>query len=1070
MALKYIPTSWQDDMRTNFNAGTNFFLNPRGRVFPALTSTGVSYIKNDKSVNMRGTYRMQTGATTDLTYLYTLPQRFIIEGWFKPKWAYDVATDQVIFSAEKASQCSIKYEADTDTIDVYLSGSLRASTPAYTSNGELQRWIYIRLICDVDATYYQLYIYQNGTEIKNTNGPVTTSIIALNEISFFSATPAESSYWIIHELDELLATGEYKTYQADRQIIFDFNGTTLGRERIRIPLVHAADDERGVLSFSMHKEVENPDTGSAGANSASLTLQNKTGSFSDDQYDAFDPFNGYYNGPQKYLQNRVAVEIESVSPENIVRNGALAWYLSGDLPDIPDSAAGITYVSNFATTDGWAANGGSCTVSVASGKLHAAGNGSRADISISRIIAGSHGKTVRAKIAYDADITAMRYFDGTTPITITPIHSGDFYYFDFVPTLIPTSYGACILYVYYANATIQATKAIDYSFIYVGTGEYDYPLIDGSGNANHAKVYRALPIQDTLGQMLRFNGINASATIPATSELAKQFAKVGGIVGASFWVRPLAATAMAPMLYVADIANNNRMYFRIANATTLQLVVFNGTASLAVLCATNELAHIVVARSGVTGKGYAWKNGIFVGELAQTAAVAGTDTAVQIGTGSGAYGNFDLFGLRFFDFLPTNAQAAEMYRLSSDFGIISGIEPMFIGRTTAGAFRRDSPSKFEGTATIEAEDGVSELGETIMASSHAFDTFKLSDPTTEASSLVHSIVRLVTKKEIKNYALNSSVENATLASSFTNNGMATFERSSTYAQFGICSMKCIANTIGDTVTQVVKFETNDLIDVGDTFNFSVFIRQGTASAVKIIIEELTNAGALVGTGSETACGTDTGVFTRVNVARTIQAATCTQLRMTLYAVKTSTFYADGFMLTRGIDPVDYFVLNANDGASGSGSAESYTAATYDTVAIDADAVDVEHPYAVVNQGGNVWEDIKAIGDAGLANYVGMTEDGVFRFASRYAETDPDVIGDVEDFGAISTQLEINTVNSVKVKGITIEKETGTSCLWNGNTSGCMITVDNKLRHPIEDGTYMSVKGATTLEMPYSEDS
>jgi len=739
--LKYITQDWKDDIRKNHKHRINFYINPRGRVFPAMTSTGVTYIKNTAAFNMRGTYRMQTGATTDLTYLLTLPQRFIIEGWFKPEFAYNVAGNQTIFQCGDAAEFSIIYNATTDKFDMIQSPGTTISSTAFTTTSGLDTWFHVRAWYDNVTKHAGFYLWRTTDEVfcDTENTPGAGDFVPLNTISFFPTVTAESSYWIIHELDETIAAGEYKTYRADRQIMFDFNGTTLGRERIRIPVVHDSDDVRGVTLFSLSKSVENPMTGSAGANTARMTLLNTFGSFSDDQYDAFDPFQGYYNGTQKYLQNRVPVEIES---------------------------------------------------------------------------------------------------------------------------------------------------------------EY---LIDATRNLYPSET-----------------------------------------------------------LYPA---------------------------------------------------------------------------------------------LTLYPYGPLNT---------------SVIEPLFMGRTTPGAFRRNSPSKFEGYVSIDIEDGVSELGETKLRRAYGFDSYDLCDPAAESDSLFHSIARLVTRKEIKNYALNSSGENATPANSYTATGL-TLTRENTRAQFGTYSLKASATT-GQKFVQIIKFETDDLIDVGDVFNFSSYIWQGTASAVKIQIEELTSAGVLVGTASETSCGTDTAVFTRINVSRTILSSTCTQLRITWYAVGNSTFYVDGVMLTRGIDPIDYFLLNATDGASGSGSADLAATTTYDTVAFDCDAVDVEHPYALVDRGSTAWDALKKIGDASIASYIGMSPDGVFEFKVRYNSADMPNMGDIEDFGGIATSLDVDGANAVRVHGVIIDKETNPTQLWTASEAAGFLTDEGgKLKHPITSAAYLAVSGATTIEMKYKED-
>lgn len=743
MAFKYIPADWKAALAgqsSNYNSQFDFYINPRCRVFPAITSTGVTYITNGPAFrdNMRGTYRLQTTASNSLTYLYTMPQRFIVEGWFRPEFEYDVASNQTIFQCGDAAEFSIIYNATTDKIDMIQSPGTTISSSQFTAIGSLATWFYIRAFYDNVDKLAGMYLWRNTDEIfcDTQNTPGAGGFVPLNTISFFPNVQLESSYWIIHELDETLVTGQYKTYQADRQIMFDFNGTTLGRERIRIPRNDDPSDLRGVKTF-------NPDRpGSGKANRVTIDLYNMFGQFSDDQYDAFDPFQGCYNGPQKYLQNRVGVEIES----------------------------------------------------------------------------------------------------------------------RFIPTASPL----------YPSTTL-------------------YP-----------------------------------------------------------------ATTLYP----------------------------SGSIST------------------------------------------------------------------------------------------SNIEPVFIGRTVPGAFSRNSPNRYEGGVVIEAEDGISELGETRLARSYAYNNstanYILAQTADESLSLVHLLARLVTKHEIRNYALSSSFENTTIGNSWTASGL-TLTRDSTYAQFGTYSAKAVAMA-NQYFRQVVKFETTDLIDVGDIFNFSAFIRQGTASTVKIMIEELNSAGTLLGSASETVCGTDTGVFTRVNVARTILSSSCTELRITFYATGASTFYVDGVMLTRGIDPVDYFVLNATDGSSGSGSADSAAIYLYDTKAFAVDVSALSHPYALISKGDTVWDHLKDIGDALIPRYIGESCDGVLQFRFNYGQSDPATLGAIEDVASVSTNLDVDRYNSIKVEGILIDKTTlNQPVLWSASDSGLLITnTGGKAMNPIASGAYLDIHGATTIEAKYQE--
>jgi hypothetical protein len=930
MALKFIPQSWKDDMRENPFHENNFYINPRGRVFPAMAPAGVTFIKNDTTTNMRGTYRMQCGASTLLQYAYTLPQRFIIEGWFKPEFAYDVGANQAIFMDGSALGSAFFYLAYLQSIDkIALASSPPTSllsSSQIMSTASLQKWIYIRGMFDNIGHRRGIYIVLDGAIIANNEENIASGAFnPANTISFFPGVAAESSYWIIHELDETLTTGQYKTYQADRQIIFDFNGTTLGRERIRIPRNSASTDLRGVRDWTINK------TGSGMANTATLSLYNFKGQFSDDQYDAFNPFQGYYNGTQKYLQNRVGVEIDDVAPANTVRDGLEAHYS----------------------------------------------------------------------------------FDNSAS-----------------------------------------------------------PGIDNSGNGNTATISGATSCAGISGNGLSFDGINDVITIPSGLP--------AGDITISMWVYTtkiggnrilLSQEGGAHRRLLIDNSNDIVFYSNRADGTT-SVYTYIPSASWT----ASTWMHIVAIQSGLTIGIYL--NGFLIDS--DTSADIYTSFSANGYLGRDAVSNFfpgAMDEFRIYSRALSAGESAYLYGNPSDWGTIGKVEPLFIGRTTPGAFKRDSPSKFEGYVTIDAEDGISELGETKLPASHAYNNsvsaYKMAYPTDESLSLVHEITRLVTKHEIRNYSLNSSFENATIGNSWTASGL-TLTRDNTYAQFGTYSAKAVAASAGQYFRQVIKFETADFIDVGDVFNFSAFIRQGTASTVKIQIEELDNSGTLIGSATETACGTDTGVFTRINVARTILSALCTELRITFYAIGASTFYADGVMLTRGIDPVDYFLLNAHDGTSGIGSAEDCEVYLYDTKAIDTEDVALSHPYAIVNKGDTAWDHLKDIGDALIPRYIGESCDGVLQVKFNYNETDPATIGAIENVASISTSLDINQANSIKVEGILIDKipaaavAAGASqVLWDG-TSVFLTGSGNRLEHPIVNGAKLDSHGATVIEAQYSD--
>jgi hypothetical protein len=1054
MAIKYIPTSWKRDLLTNYAHDVNFYINPRGRVFPAMAPAGITYIKNDLDVNMRGTYRMQCGASTLLQYVFTLPQRFIIEGRFKPEFAYNVAGNQTLFACGDAEEFSIIYNATTDKIDMIQNPGTTLSTSAYTSNASLQSWHYIRAWYDNTGKLAGLYLLANGVSVSDSqNVPGAGAFITLNTISILPAVAAESSYWIIHELDETLATGQYKTYQADRQIIFDFNGTTLGRERIRIPRTRDSTDLRGVKDYTIQK------TGSGKANTANLNLYNFFGQWSDDQYDAFNPFQGYYNGPQKYLQNRVGVEIEDVSPANTVRDGLVLHNSFDDMPAVPDGIAGRMYVNDAAWT-GWGVGGGS--LSVVNGVLVFGHNGAYQYLTLTTTLtAGKHAR-LRARITSGTpsttNIDVYVYGQGDNVGTI-PI-DGSWGVID-----IPLAYSGALLYLYAGGWGSANVYTMEVSDFYLGDGSYaaGWPR-DNSGSGNHGTAcVGVVPCAGVSGNAAQFDGVGAHADATPSLGSPDKYA-------CTFWMRQDGTTDRIPVI-IGNGFNADGFYIQ-GGAGSSAYVLYvcragatEGPFTVATLTAgVWTKIGIVVSCAAKTYAVYI--NGAYSSGGSLTNTPLPPANKLSLGYYAGGFwfpGAIDEF--RIYTRALAPEEIAYLYTNPGDWGTINKVEPVFIGRTTPGAFSRNSPNWQESMVSVDAEDGISELGETKLARSYAYNNdgtaYTLAQTADESLSLVHLITRLVTKHEIRNYALNSSFENATIGNSWLAGGL-TLTRDAT-PQFGTYGAKAVATT-GQAFWQTVKFETVDFIDQGEIFNFSAFVRQGTASTVKLQLSELDNTGTQIGSLTETACGTDTGVFTRVNVARAILSPLCTQLRITFYAVGNSTFYADGVMLTRGIDPLDYFVLNANDGASGIGSAESYASYLYDTKAIDTAVSALSHPYAIVNKGDTAWDHLKDINEALIPRYVGETCDGVLKFDFAYNETDPAIIGAIEDVASIQTSLDVNQENSIKVEGILIEKASADSQLWNGSTvTGIQTNTGGAMLHPITSGDWLTIQGVTTIE-------
>ena len=80
--------------------------------------------------------------------------------------------------------------------------------------------------------------------------------------------------------------------------------------------------------------------------------------------------------------------------------------------------------------------------------------------------------------------------------------------------------------------------------------------------------------------------------------------------------------------------------------------------------------------------------------------------------------------------------------------------------------------------------------------------------------------------------------------------------------------------------------------------------------------------------------------------------------------------------------INCFILNNNDGAAGVESADDADSDSYDTIGFDVDAVNVEHPWALVPQDTPIWDHLKDLGDACGNMYLGLDECGTLKLRAK----------------------------------------------------------------------------------------
>lgn len=316
-------------------------------------------------------------------------------------------------------------------------------------------------------------------------------------------------------------------------------------------------------------------------------------------------------------------------------------------------------------------------------------------------------------------------------------------------------------------------------------------------------------------------------------------------------------------------------------------------------------------------------------------------------------------------------------------------EWMFVGRTDFGAFHRRSGAGLHPYVWITAHDDVALMAAKKQPKAVSYDSYELSAEN-EASSLVHSVTRLALRPSIKNYLANASFEISTLSASWTvETTGATFTQTTTGAAIGTYAGRFISLSGGACeIAQIVTFTGSKKLNVGQNWTFQLHALDNVALAdVGVYLEERDASGVNAVTTGSAASFTGAGGHVRHYVTHQITDSDSDRLRVRFRDASGSsgaTFYVDAAGLYEQDRPIDWFAPNDNEGSSGIESADDADESTYDEVGFDVDSVAITHPWAVVDHEKIIWEEMKEIGIASIARYLGMDECGTFRFRSNLA--------------------------------------------------------------------------------------
>jgi hypothetical protein len=366
----------------------------------------------------------------------------------------------------------------------------------------------------------------------------------------------------------------------------------------------------------------------------------------------------------------------------------------------------------------------------------------------------------------------------------------------------------------------------------------------------------------------------------------------------------------------------------------------------------------------------------------------------------------------------------------------------FSGRVDDTLWKRRSVIDDVSTVTLSALDRIDDLKRSLAPVSYTYENYDLSKPGDYSTSLLHTIVRLCTRKSWYNFLGNSSFENATIANSWLVAGAgATFSRVAG-GLIGSFQGDLVYGAAAASVYQIVTFTGIKKIDTQQVWNFSIYLKSAAAASGTLRISGYTG-------GVETEFQTQAYALTggegwrKFEVSYTVATSTVNAIRCTWTKAEAGTLSADCAMLIQRSASVNWFALNSTDGAAGSISSDSAMNAYYDSIGFDTDDAAITHPWVLINQNDTLMSHLEDIADATAATYLGMDSCGTLKYRTPFKAgyADPASIATITSMQEVSAIMDITQANHIIIHGIQIIKSTFNVILWNAKNTGSFSTVN-----------------------------
>lgn len=355
-------------------------------------------------------------------------------------------------------------------------------------------------------------------------------------------------------------------------------------------------------------------------------------------------------------------------------------------------------------------------------------------------------------------------------------------------------------------------------------------------------------------------------------------------------------------------------------------------------------------------------------------------------------------------------------------------EPVFVGRVNEALFTRMTSNDDTSTVEISGECIVATIARANRRNGRFYEDHKLVDAEDETNSVFHKLVRLATDHEVHNFA----PELAEFVQTGTSTGTMLAPTPWGPPRFSV------TQPVGGIACECT-FTGNEL-SKGDKFEFCASVHINADAEIRMRIFEVL-PGPTTNLIGETTYAQPSAIGPSNAMRRVyaqIQNENAVGVRAEIELMSGSQMIISAPALTRQWRPPTTWFTASPTTSLGQTVDTDAGIDIFNTVGIDAETVDIVHPWAVVEPDDPIWDYCQEIADATVARYMGADETGVIRFRALLAKTgDPPVLETIDESEVqhVETIIALERSNKLIVHGVQISKQDVVRALWQAVATG-----------------------------------